>query len=167
MKHLISLSSAAALASFIGIAGCAMAQPMPPQPQCTAFGSGPIDITGQWQSNLGPIWLSQRGNRVSGQYYADRRGTLHGTLDGTTLDFNWSEPGMSPGTGRFVFCPDNLSFAGYWNETHPWSGLRMGAPPSPSATPEPAAPKTRAERGGETPWWAEPDPASDPGARPE
>ncbi|MDD5656197.1 MAG: hypothetical protein PHF00_02975 [Elusimicrobia bacterium] len=145
------LSGAAALASVLWTAGCAMAPTAPamPAPQCTAAGSGPIEVTGRWQSNLGPVWLSQQDGRVTGQYYDDRRSRLNGILTGTILDFNWAEPGMAPGTGRFVFCPDNLSFTGYWNDAHSWYAVRMDAPPAASEKAE--------ERRAETPWWAEPE----------
>jgi hypothetical protein len=142
MRPMLQALCLAASAALCGAAGCATLQP----PPCGASGSGPIDVSGEWKSNWGPVWLTQEGDQVTGEYYANRSGRLEGTLAGTALDFRWTEPRMRPGEGRFSFCPDNMSFSGYWGSNNAWHGTRVGTPPvAPAARPVKKAAETAAD----------------------
>ncbi|MBI5241077.1 MAG: hypothetical protein HY926_11440 [Elusimicrobia bacterium] len=142
MRRVLQVLALSASTALCGAAGCAALQP----PPCNASGAGPIDVSGEWKSNWGPVWLTQEGDSVTGEYYANRSGKLEGTLAGTALDFRWTEPRMRPGEGRFSFCPDNMSYSGYWGAQNAWHGTRVGTPPAPpAARPVKKAAEARAD----------------------
>ena len=177
MKSYWNIWSGLALAALCGVCGCAST--MVAQ---AGYGapSGPpaLDVSGEWNTNWGPVWLTQNGSHVSGEYYANRSGKIQGTLSGYAMSFNWSEGFLMSGNGQFTFAPGNMSFQGSFWGSSAWNGTRVGpvpaaATPAPAveAPPSPAARKAAAGGDGQ-PWWkrddakgkseAAPDPASAP-----
>lgn len=60
----------------------------------------PAQIDGVWDSTYGEIRLTQRGNRVHGEYACCGGGTLDGYITGSTVKFHWREPrGAGEGEG--------------------------------------------------------------------
>jgi len=150
------------VASSLILSGCAGVAPVGSGADCAAS----ADFSGEWDSNWGPLWLEQSGSRVTGQYYADRRGRLEGAVCGSDLTFNWKEGGLS-GRGRFSMAPGGAAYSGSFRmmlRNYAWNGSRKTAPREKSA-PErgmaAAAPAESAEAA------AEPKKESEPAYKPK
>ncbi|MBA3458717.1 MAG: hypothetical protein H0T46_02065 [Deltaproteobacteria bacterium] len=63
-----------------------------------------LDVTGHYSSVHGDIYLTQRGNRVTGTY-PGKEGTIEGTIYGNQLHFRWNQPAarIQDTTGQGVF----------------------------------------------------------------
>jgi len=90
-------------------------------------------FAGQWESNWGPMTLSQSGGRVTGSYSHDK-GRIEGEVKEGVLTGAWSEaPSYAPpdDSGRIVFrlSADGESFSGTWgygasSDDGSWEGRR-------------------------------------------
>jgi hypothetical protein len=86
-------------------------------------------LTGCWESGESAawlVWLVQRGNRVWGYYVPNRpnrRGRLHGTIEGNRLKYSWWENDEN-GQGYFEIADDRRSMKGRWHYdfTKSWGG---------------------------------------------
>jgi len=88
-------------------------------PLSAATTARPLDVSGVYDSNWGPIELRQNGRDVVGMYDA-HRGALHGTLEGNMLRYEWhSNDGK--GLGVFVVAT-NGQLIGTWGTTDDVAG---------------------------------------------
>lgn len=59
-----------------------------------------INIDGVWDSTYGEVSITQRGNRIHGEYQCCGGGTLDGYITGSVVKFHWREPhGAGEGEG--------------------------------------------------------------------
>jgi hypothetical protein len=73
------------------------------------------NFTGEWNTNWGPMTLTQTGNSVSGKY-SHSDGSLQGNVSGNVLRFHWAQKGNgTKGGGKFELSSDGSSFKGTWN----------------------------------------------------
>lgn len=98
--------------------------------------TNPKDVSGNWDTNWGPMTLSASNGKLTGHYTHDK-GRIQGTLsaDGRTLQGWWSEYPSYKGPkdgGRFLFrlSPDGKSLSGRWGygdslEAGDWTGTRV------------------------------------------
>ena len=93
----------------------------------------PLQISGTWETNFGPLTFTQDGNSISGTYTHDS-GKIEGKLEGNALRGKWSEsPSYAPthdaGDFEFVFSEDVKTFSGNWRygfEKDTWDGVWTG-----------------------------------------
>jgi hypothetical protein len=89
-----------------------------------------VSISGTWDTNWGPVHLTEAGNSVTGSYEGEYPGTLQGKRSGNTVTFTWSGSNGESGKGVFTFSPDGKSFQGTWGggdsatNGGAWSGTR-------------------------------------------
>ena len=87
-------------------------------------------FSGDWETNWGPLHLSQNGNTVTGNYEGDYPGTMTGTIKGNRLSFNWEGSNGEKGKGYFILSEDGNSIAGSWGSENSdsnggeWTGER-------------------------------------------
>ena len=108
------------------LCGICLAMPSP----ASAF-SG---FGGNWETNWGPVAMSQMDSDVIGQYAYKKdgrliKGNIKGSVSGDTLRGTWSQPG-GWGQLEFVLSPDGQSFKGRWRNKNQgswdsWSGVRQ------------------------------------------
>lgn len=79
----------------------------------------PLDVSGAYDSNWGPIELRQNGRDVVGMYDA-HHGALHGTLAGNMLRYEWHS-NEGKGLGVFVVAT-NGQLIGTWGTTDDVAG---------------------------------------------
>ncbi len=83
------------------------------------------DFAGRWFTTFGAMELTQEGQNVQGTY--GRSGSIQGTVEGSQLMFQYTEPGET-GDGVFTFLRHG-KFAGEYTpdggfQSRPWEGLR-------------------------------------------
>jgi hypothetical protein len=92
-----------------------------------------MDISGVWETNLGPLRLKQTGSSVRGTYVT---GTLTGSLRENALTFDWTETTSAVGTGTFTFNRAGDAFTGEWRQSNgnksTWDGQRQVTRPGQS-----------------------------------
>lgn len=73
------------------------------------------NLAGTWDSTYGEVSLTQRGDRISGQYPCCGGGTLEGRIvEGSMVKFHWKEPrGAGEGEGLWRIQRDG-SLDGSW-----------------------------------------------------
>lgn len=113
----------------VWVAGCtySVETPFPAGSPAAAGESTPW--SGSWESNWGPMEITQSGNQVTGTY-THNDGRINGTVSGNTLTGMWSEaPTYSlpndAGDLVFTFAADGKSFTGNWrygSGTGTWDG---------------------------------------------
>lgn len=98
-------------------------------------GPAPLNVTGPWNTNLGPLTLTLTGNVVNGTF-TNAKIRLTGKIIGNVYIGRWSSPETyscpyNAGNFRIVFTPDNTRFKGNWDycEAPPdpakvWEGMR-------------------------------------------
>src|SRR5579883_282912 len=96
--------------------------------------SSAANFTGQWNTDFGPMSLTQTGASVTGTY-PNFNGTISGTVTGNVLNANWSD-NTGTGTLRFTQSVDGNSFTGTWtrltgsgNPGGTWNGTRVSTTP--------------------------------------
>jgi len=72
-------------------------------------------LSGKWNSNLGPVTLTQFGNRVSGtlQFMGKRPVTISGHVFGRVVRYTYAGQVLS-GTGTWVISKDGERLTGYY-----------------------------------------------------
>lgn len=105
------------------VAGCTFSMPFQKGSSPAADPSTPW--SGTWDSDWGPMELSQSGNQVTGTY-EHNGGRITGTLSANTLSGTWSETPTytapdDAGDFTFTLAADGKSFSGEW-----WYGSRSG-----------------------------------------
>ncbi|MGL4346083.1 MAG: hypothetical protein ACRCTE_12875 [Cellulosilyticaceae bacterium] len=91
-------------------------------------GPNPLNVTGPWDTNLGPLMLTLTGNTVTGTF-TNAKIKLTGKIIGNVYIGRWSSPNSyscpyEAGTFRIVFTPNNTRFKGNWDY--------CAAPPDPA-----------------------------------
>lgn len=86
---------------------------------------GIVSWAGDWQTSCGTgacrqLTLAQNGASVEGSY-ANGKGTISGTVDGTTMSGNWTR-GNNSGSFQFFLQPNGTQFSGNFDATYPWCG---------------------------------------------
>ena len=95
---------------------------------------------GDYQTNYGPIRLTQEGDQVYG-CYDDSNGAayLWGTATGRVVQLSWSQPDRREGTATFAVTRDERRLWGIWFEggvlRGEWSGPRVPPNQGPKCTP--------------------------------
>jgi hypothetical protein len=94
MRTLIATVVAFALATTAGVVavdrwGGAEACPPMREPVPEA------NVAGTYDSNFGPVYLEQRGARVTGTYTCCGGGSLSGYMRGDTITYSWQQPGAN------------------------------------------------------------------------
>ena len=95
---------------------------------------------GDYQTNYGPIRLTQEGDQVYG-CYDDSNGAayLWGTATGRVVQLTWSQPDRREGTATFAVTRDERRLWGVWFEggvlRGEWSGPRVPPNQGPKCTP--------------------------------
>lgn len=115
-------------------------------PVQTALAQRP-SFTGRYNTNWGPLELTQGGQDVTGSYTGKFSGSISGTVNGRTLHFSWERNGES-GRGLFEISEDGRTLTGTWGKNNSatsggnWSGVREsgGAGARPAAPPGATAP---------------------------
>jgi uncharacterized protein (TIGR03066 family) len=84
-------------------------------------------FAGTWDTNFGPVVLTQDGEEVKGTY-GEEGSTLKGKVEKNKLTFTYTEPGAT-GEGWFALAEDGQSFDGKYRETGEtdyadWTGKR-------------------------------------------
>jgi len=84
---------------------------------------------GEWRTTFGRLELRLEGDRATGAYSPEAGGSLLGTVDGSRLEFTYSEQGET-GKGWFELSNDGSRFKGRWQESgttgwHAWNGIRL------------------------------------------
>ncbi len=99
---------------------------------CAVAGrSNTRSFTGVWNTNWGPMKMTQKGSQVMGHYTGQFKGIIDGTVSGNRLDFTWSQPNGEHGRGYFIISGDGNSFDGAWgmNDSDSdggcWTGARV------------------------------------------
>jgi hypothetical protein len=97
-------------------------------------------FTGRYNTNWGPVVLTQSGQDVTGSYTGKFSGSISGTVKDRTLHFSWQGNGES-GRGIFALSADGRTLTGTWGKNESatsgrnWSGVResggAGAQPAP------------------------------------
>lgn len=88
-------------------------------------------FTGLWNTNWGPLQMTQKGQQVMGHYEGQFKGIIDGTVTGNRLSFTWSQPNGEHGKGYFILSEDGNSLDGAWgmNESESnggsWTGTRV------------------------------------------
>jgi hypothetical protein len=101
-----------------------------------ALAARPADVTGDYESNWGPVHLVQHGREISGTYDCCGGGTITGELSGGTtpaVHFRWQQP-TGEGLGVWYLDrqhPDRLD--GSWGtesveDGGPWLLTRAARP---------------------------------------
>jgi hypothetical protein len=91
----------------------------------------PASFTGKWNTNWGPMDITQKGSQVMGHYTGQYKGIIEGTVSGNRLDFTWSQPDGQFGKGYFIISSDGSSINGAWgmkdsdSDGGPWTGTRV------------------------------------------
>ena len=88
-----------------------------PASSCGTATSATPTFTGTWNTNFGPMTLTQTGNQVTGTYAdcPNNGATISGVVAGSVLDGTWTEPcHNSHGLIHFVLSADGSSFTGLW-----------------------------------------------------
>jgi hypothetical protein len=99
----------------------------------TAGESKTATFTGRWNTNWGPMEMTQKGSQVMGHYTGQFKGIIDGTVSGNRLDFTWSQPNGEHGKGYFVLSGDGNSIDGMWGTDESdsnggnWTGTRSAA----------------------------------------
>jgi hypothetical protein len=75
--------------------------------------SARIDVAGSYDSNWGPVHLEQSGDRITGHYECCGGGRITGTLKGSTIDYEWQQPGAT-GHGRWEVVDRGDKLLGTW-----------------------------------------------------
>jgi hypothetical protein len=137
-----------ALAFVLTLAACERENTPPPAvghnpPETIETSNPPAPSTasewgGAWSTDFGTINFQQQGNQVTGSYSytnagAQVDGTIHGTITGNRLDFEWQEGpgGAGSGHGSFLMKADGATFEGTWGQADSttsggaWNGKRM------------------------------------------
>jgi len=89
-----------------------------------------LSFTGTWQTNWGPVTLSQTQNNVTGTYTGGFSGDVEGKVDGKRLNFTWTQTNGEWGRGYFELANDGRSFKGRWgggnsnNNGGSWDGTK-------------------------------------------
>jgi hypothetical protein len=92
---------------------------------------------GRWTTTYGEMRLTQRNNRITGNY-STNGGRIEGRLIRGVLELNWYEDGNGTwGSGRFTLAEDGDSFSGIWRNStdeqpgfsHNWTGKRISYRP--------------------------------------
>ena len=129
-------------------------------PTTTKSPSG-CSFTGTWDTDWGPMTLTQSGSQVTGTYEHDN-GRFTGTVQGSVVRGTWSEaasyaPPNDAGDAELTLGSDCKSFSGHWRygttgawgSSASWSGTWTGTLKSAPATQPPVttaittAPTTR------------------------
>jgi hypothetical protein len=89
-----------------------------PTPAATATAMPSGTWTGVWDTNWGPMELTQSDGSVTGTYEFDQ-GQIQGTVEGNKLVGTWAEAPTDGGFARegefeFTMSPDGNSFTGRW-----------------------------------------------------
>ncbi|MBW2529219.1 MAG: hypothetical protein JRI23_33895 [Deltaproteobacteria bacterium] len=71
-------------------------------------------FTGTWTTGWGPVTLTQQGDKLTGSYSGQFRGTLSGTVDGNVADLAWVQTNGERGRAKFTLSADGNSFTGTW-----------------------------------------------------
>jgi len=110
-------------------------QPATPTPVATPTAMPPGTWTGVWDTNWGPMELTQSDGSVTGTYEHDQ-GMIQGTVQGNKVIGTWSEyPSYAPpddaGDFEFILSPDGNSFLGRWRydssgDWSEWTATRTG-----------------------------------------
>ncbi len=83
---------------------------------------------GHWDTNFGPMDLTQTGASVTGTYshYGGgcTGGTINGTVSGSTLDGTWGNCGS--GSIHFVMAGGGVRWDGNWGGSNKWCAARSG-----------------------------------------
>jgi hypothetical protein len=93
--------------------------------------SSAVSFTGRWNTNWGPMEMTQKAIQVMGHYTGQFKGIIDGTASGRRLDFTWSQPDGEHGRGHFVLSDDGNSFDGTWGMNNSdsdggnWTGTRV------------------------------------------
>lgn len=102
----------------------------------------PARISGNYQTNYGPMRFVQEGDEVYGCYDWTDRSEVWGTVTGRNARVTWVEEGdgrAREGTATFAVSPDGGSIWGVWYEggslAGEWSGPRVGEGEGPKCTP--------------------------------
>lgn len=126
-------------------------QVVTPQPSGCSF-------TGKWNTDWGPLTLTQSGSQVTGTYEHDN-GRFSGTVQGSTVRGTWSEaPSYAPpndaGDAEFTLGSDCRTFTGRWRYgttgawgasaswSGTWSGTLTSTPAIPPTTVLPTTART-------------------------
>ncbi len=93
---------------------------------------GPVaqaPLTGTFNTNSGPLTLTQTGNSVKGCYY-NGGGTLSGTTDGRVVEFEWRQnAGKTVGTAIMVLSAKGDFLNGFWYQGGNLAGSWFGERP--------------------------------------
>jgi Ig-like domain-containing protein/Big-like domain-containing protein len=85
-------------------------------------------FSGHWDTNFGPMDLTQTGSSITGTYshYGGgcTGGTISGTVTGSTLDGTWGNCGS--GTIHFVMAGGGVRWDGNWGGSNKWCAARSG-----------------------------------------
>lgn len=86
-----------------------------------------VNYSGHWDSNFGPLDLSQTGANVSGSFSnGSCTGTISGTVTAGTLDGTWGGTGCGSGNVHFVMAGGGNRWDGSWAGTNKWCASRAG-----------------------------------------
>ncbi len=91
-------------------------------------------FTGRWNTNWGPMEMTQKGSKVMGHYTGQFEGIIDGTVSGNRLSFTWSQPNGEHGKGYFILSGDGNSIDGAWgmndseSDGGSWTGTRTESP---------------------------------------
>jgi peroxiredoxin len=122
----------------MGLAGCLLflaAQTKIP------IGGDPLpNLTGDWDTNHGIVYLDQEGDRLSAEfdYKGKRDNRLTGILKGSTLEVTFEQPSFPPplNRGRAVLTlrANGTRWEGPWYDAEgkqqgTWEGIKIGATP--------------------------------------
>lgn len=102
----LALTALLSLTLVVGLLSDSLAS----QPMCK---KRRVDVTGSFDSNYGPVKLSQEGNRIVGTYECCGGGRIVGTLKGSVIDYQWEQPGAS-GHGRWEVVDYGERLLGTW-----------------------------------------------------
>jgi outer membrane protein OmpA-like peptidoglycan-associated protein len=81
-------------------------------------------ITGSYQTNYGPLYLTDTAGRITG-CYPSGTGVVIGATDGRSLHFEWRQ-GDRVGTSTMVLNGDGSMLNGYWYEAGARQGMWYG-----------------------------------------
>jgi len=103
-------------------------------------GGGLPDLTGDWDTNHGVVYLNQKGDRVTADFdfKGKRDNHLEGILKGETLEITFTQPSFPPpldrGRAALKIRANGTRWEGPWLDAAgvtrgTWEGIKIGATP--------------------------------------